>query len=323
MKKMTLILLMILSVVSCNSNREAKNFVKDLEELTGVDYSIIKSSTQTEGYIVVKNDKTGEYLAYNIAKYEDISMEDYLKQAVHGVDIIHDLTQNMSTTNSPGWISNWVTYYEGDYVWVDGDSYWVDDSYYVDGDYYWDDWEDDWVWESGYWVDDGYWEQEAGSWEWDAYASSYQVDEGNYGVTTYSNTWFTGGGFTFEENSTASMDLEKVLGLEETQTKEAISNNLSAKYGLSEDRSLEIATMYTQFNQLGSMRELSEAEKKEFEVGTFGSTIEEFEDAFKDQIGGNNSKISTLVEKAAELNGLSPENTNQIISELLSSSIKE
>ena len=62
-------MILVLNMISCGSgsNREAKNFVKDLEELTGDDYSVIKSSTQTAGYIVIKNEKTGEYLAYNLS----------------------------------------------------------------------------------------------------------------------------------------------------------------------------------------------------------------------------------------------------------------
>lgn len=123
-----------LGVTGCKSsykkkNKKAERFEALLEAETGHDYSVEKLFTSVDGYVVFKDEVTGEYVAYNINKYDKATMtnfDHYLTVAVPGTDIVHNLYRDRY----------WVESKE-----FDGENY-VDNSYWH-SDFYGGGWKFD------------------------------------------------------------------------------------------------------------------------------------------------------------------------------------
>jgi hypothetical protein len=94
MKNIILSLLSLILLSSCRS-QEAKKFKNLLEQSTGQKYSIEKLYTENGKYVVYQNKVTGEYVAYNLSKYDSqtvTSLDQYLSRATFGVDIVGNLS---------------------------------------------------------------------------------------------------------------------------------------------------------------------------------------------------------------------------------------
>ena len=61
-------ILSFLIFTSCQKENN-ENFADSLSELHGVEYKIVKENTLQEGYVVVKNQQTGSYTAYDLSNY--------------------------------------------------------------------------------------------------------------------------------------------------------------------------------------------------------------------------------------------------------------
>lgn len=81
--------------MSCDSGSDQKakatTFETALEAHTGQSFTLVKSSTNQSGYSVFKNEVTGEFVAYNLKKYDaTMTMQAYHSAAVPG-DIVGGL----------------------------------------------------------------------------------------------------------------------------------------------------------------------------------------------------------------------------------------
>lgn len=71
MIKQILILLTAVLLAGCNSqSKDAREFEDALEAEFGVGFSRVKTYTLTSGYSVFQNDVTGEYIAFNLDKFD-------------------------------------------------------------------------------------------------------------------------------------------------------------------------------------------------------------------------------------------------------------
>lgn len=101
MSKMTLLILVSFLFVSCKSKwqKEYENKQKNIQTLQaavsaeyGQSMTLAKiSGTSTEAYVIFKNDVTGEYLAYNLAKWDRNTMTTTAQYVADNDDIIRNM----------------------------------------------------------------------------------------------------------------------------------------------------------------------------------------------------------------------------------------
>lgn len=94
----------LLSVACDSQKKDARSFETVLEAETGQAHSIAKTHTKIGDYTVYKNEVTGEYVAYNLKKWDRETMTTYAQFMANGTvperDIIHNLTQVTVWENS-------------------------------------------------------------------------------------------------------------------------------------------------------------------------------------------------------------------------------
>lgn len=121
MTKLFVLLALSALFTGCTSKRmkEARAFEAVLEAGTGVSWSVVKASTEEEGYSVFRNEATGEYVAYNISKWDGTTMTtlDQYQAIATSTDVINNLTRTSETDWSYDgdgeWSSTTVYYYSG------------------------------------------------------------------------------------------------------------------------------------------------------------------------------------------------------------------
>jgi len=115
----------------------------------------------------------------------------------------------------------------------------------------------------------------------------------------------------FSEENSYIKDLE-LLGanIEESQN-EYLGEILSTDYGLSVERSSKVARLITQYKKLSTKRSLTQKERNFFSIELLGTG---YINAFDSITTGEN--FDDLLEKAANLNGTTPEAVSTILSDL-------
>lgn len=118
MQRVLLLLSICLLAVACGHRQDAKTFETALETALGAQFKIVKLDTEKGEYVVYQNQTTGEYVAYNLAKWDRKTMttvDQYLAAgAVDGVDIVRGLNQGKEWVTSGYWRDVYVT----DWDWV-------------------------------------------------------------------------------------------------------------------------------------------------------------------------------------------------------------
>jgi hypothetical protein len=117
----------------------------------------------------------------------------------------------------------------------------------------------------------------------------------------------------FSEGSTASKDLELMGSRIEDGNAEVMGEKLSNKYGLSVDRGQEVAKTMAAYNSLISKRALTSREENYFSNSLLGV---DYDAAKKGLIGGDSEEFDALMERAAEVNGTTPEQVGAIVNEM-------
>ncbi len=125
------------------------------------------------------------------------------------------------------------------------------------------------------------------------------------------------GEFVFEQTEATMKDLEKAGALKEAWKTAKVSELLSAKYGLSEERSEKVAKMMSQWEKLSKQRQMTDADANVFSKEVLGVDITAAKDAFEGSAAGDNASLNNLIEKAAEVNGITPEHMNGLVSEMI------
>ena len=123
-------------------------------------------------------------------------------------------------------------------------------------------------------------------------------------------------GITFDETSVSPKDLEKMGAVMEQVRLEKVSTYISAEYGLSESRSLQIAKLATAWSNTSKSRSMTDADANSFSEELVGFSLTKATAAFKKSAEGDSVEMTSLIEQAAELNGTTPEQMNNIISDM-------
>lgn len=122
-------------------------------------------------------------------------------------------------------------------------------------------------------------------------------------------------GVTFEETSASSKDLQKVAALKQELSIQKSAKNLKAQFGLSDDRSREVARLAVQLANTDK-KSMTDKDYDGFSKELLGTTIGKFQSAMKAAKEGNASSMNSIIDSAAKINGVGPEHMNQIMSGL-------
>lgn len=136
-----------------------------------------------------------------------------------------------------------------------------------------------------------------------------------YHCTTYGGA-STSTTMVFERTSGSVKDLEKAAALAETYAVETMAENIAAEFGLSEERALKVAKLSKSWNKLSKTRALTNADADAFAKELAGVTIGEMQGAYEDMTEGSAASMNDVLERAAAVNGTSPENMSQIMAKL-------
>jgi hypothetical protein len=124
-------------------------------------------------------------------------------------------------------------------------------------------------------------------------------------------------GVTFEETSASSKDLQKVAALKQELTVQKSAKNLKAQFGLSDDRSREVARLAVQLAGTDK-KSMTDKDYDGFSKELLGTSIGKFQAAMKAAKEGNAASMNSIIETAAQVNGVGPEHMNQIMNGLFS-----
>lgn len=178
--------------------------------------------------------------------------------------------------------------------------------------------------ESKEWVVSGHWYEES-------YTTTYCDSEGQncYTETTYYTTdiwvdtshWvyhYTGGGFTFENSSSPSKDLETLAALSEEAAIKFVGQKLSSEFSLSTTRAEELAKISLRYRKLENQRELTSSEKSLFAMEALGVSYAQVERAMRDRAQGKETSYEALLNEAATHNRTTPEKIGMFFEDYLS-----
>lgn len=353
-----LVLFMLVVFAACsgggsNEPSKAQRFTAFMNSQDGNNYQLVKGTTKVPGYIVLHDQNTGEFVAFNINNWEDGVEGQTPASWLAGVGegtVVRDLEQQLEyyidyetvITYESVWVEGyyeedeWIPghYEDGDWVpgyYEQGD--WVS-GYYTDGDwvpgYY--DMYGDWIegyYEEGEWVEgyyeeiyvDGYYEQDwvPGYTDYGDYIPGYydQIPVETIVPVERSRNIYVGGGYIFQQGGTFMKDLELLGALVEKQEVNALGEALAADYGLSESRGIEVARVLKDMNELQTKRSLTNTDKSAFSNEILGVDFPALEKAIKDKNEGKTEPLDALLQKAADTNETSPENMRSIFNKLL------
>jgi len=124
----------------------------------------------------------------------------------------------------------------------------------------------------------------------------------------------TGAYELFSETSQAGKDLELMGARVEESNANQLGERLAAQYGLSEERGQEVAKTMAVYNKLITKRALTASEKNQFSNSLLGVDYNAAERAV---MSGDADDFDALMERAAEVNGTSPEAMTAIIKDMV------
>jgi hypothetical protein len=115
----------------------------------------------------------------------------------------------------------------------------------------------------------------------------------------------------YSENSSGPKDLEAIGANLEGQTAEKLGDKLTTEFGLSADRARAVAKNILAYNKISSKRSLTNREKNFFSNELLGTNFDQVMDSFSSGEG-----MEDLLDRAAEVNGTTPEQVSTIINSL-------
>lgn len=112
----------------------------------------------------------------------------------------------------------------------------------------------------------------------------------------------------------STVDMEKLATIKEQYFLNQMGQQIQARFGLSSERSKEIAVVAHQFNKLAGTRELTDKDADAFAVSIIGHNLKDIESAVKKSAKGESELLNKMLSDIADHNKTSPENVNSIIS---------
>ncbi len=279
MQKIIVLAFLFIMTVACGHKKDAKTFEKALEAETGTEWTIVKLDTEKGEYVVYRDEATGRFSAFNLEKWDRKTMSTTGEYFEKAVKGV-DYIGNVKEQSE---------YVEQGY---NQDIY---DTYYVDEEFYDEDC-------------DCYYTESV---EHSEYVGTEWVD------TSYWYTFYTGGGFRFENTSSASKDLETMAALEEQVAEAYMTNKFTSEFSMSANRAQELAKLANRYQKLENTRELTSSEKDQFALDALGVSFSQVENALKQKAEGKETAYADLLEKASAVNNTTPEKIGQFFDELL------
>lgn len=277
-KKLFALLSILFVLVSCGHRKDANSFEDLLESATGDDFQIVKLNTLNAGYVVYQNQRTGEFVAYNLNKFDrkgDMTYAQYLA-AADSNDVVVGLDHFSQVE------LDYIPHYETD-VWYEWELVW-------------DPYLDDYVWEEVRYEETYTWYEEV----W---------------VTRH---YYEGSGFVFEIGTKEdSKDLEKIGGLIEQAQVNDIATQLEKSFGLSEGRAMKVGKMLKNFQDVTNKRGMTNEDLSLLGKEILGTDINKLKAAYKKSIEGEKEDMDKLIEQAAELNEIDPEHMSALMNQYL------
>jgi len=311
MKAWIVCVLALATLVGCKSKweRQLEQQIDDMNTLKaaisadqgGAVIEISKiSGNGSERYVVFKNTATGEYMAYNMTKWNGRTMTLLSQYIDDGNDVVRNLERREEWVTTGHYEDieelQWVTKTEWktEYQWVYRDEWDSFCSCYRSTSHY--EPVSGWVTTSGY--------------EYVVVGQRYVDDSGYY-------PFYYGAGFRFENSASQSRDLDtRAALLEEIGTK-GLAAKLQSDYSLSVERSEKLAGLAMKRMKLESQRALTDAEKNTFAMEALGVSMAQVERSLKERALGNHSAYELLLKEAAQVNQTSPEMMGRFFDELM------
>jgi hypothetical protein len=129
---------------------------------------------------------------------------------------------------------------------------------------------------------------------------------------TYTDYWT---GITFEKSTPTSKDLMAMSAMKEAIDIKASAKNIQDQFGLSAERSLQVARLAVQVKNTPSAS-LTDADVDSVTKELVGSSVAQIKSAEIKKATGDSSEMDALIEKAATTNGVSADHMNQIIKDM-------
>lgn len=122
-------------------------------------------------------------------------------------------------------------------------------------------------------------------------------------------------GILFEKTTLTSTDRLKMAALEEGIKVKKAAEVLNTKFGLSQERSLEVAKLATNLSKVAPENRSVELVDR-YTAAITGHSYTEFQRAMLKQATGDSSQLDAMIESTAQFNGILPEQVNQLIGDM-------
>lgn len=124
------------------------------------------------------------------------------------------------------------------------------------------------------------------------------------------------GQLLLSEVSMTNKDTLKRAAVVEQYLVVEMSKQVKSKFGLSAERSLQIAKAANHFRKFSTTRALTAEDTNAYATEIVGVNFKKIEKAFEKSMKGDLSEMNEIMDQAAEKNGVSPEKMNQIVTKL-------
>jgi hypothetical protein len=125
-------------------------------------------------------------------------------------------------------------------------------------------------------------------------------------------------GFTYEESSVSNKDLSKMAAMKQAFDIDASAKGIQAQFGLSADRSQVLARLAVQLKN-NPKASMTDADYDSYAKEIMGSSIGTLKAALAKQAQGDSTDVMALIDKAAQTNGVGPEQVTQILISMIPS----
>lgn len=119
-------------------------------------------------------------------------------------------------------------------------------------------------------------------------------------------------GIIFEKTKPSDKDRLKMAALEEALLVKKGAETLNTQFGLSQERSFEVAKLAVIWQKTPKER-MTDADHDRFAKDVLGHSITEYKNAVTKKMSGDASDLKQLIADTAEFNGVTPEQMNQVI----------
>ncbi len=115
------------------------------------------------------------------------------------------------------------------------------------------------------------------------------------------------------ENNQTSKDTLKKSAVVEQYLVVEMAKQVKAKFGLSAERSFKVAKAANHFRKYSSKRALTAEDTNAYAEEILGADFNEIQTAYSQSIKGNLSGLNSVLQQAADKNGVSPEKMGEIM----------